>query len=492
MVCCLVLVVLVAVGCLSGTQKPESTGSLEWSICPLPGQGKRQCAMLSVPVDWSQPDGKRTEIAVSRNPAANPEARIGALVWNPGGPGLTGRYVPSPRLPAELTERFDLIGFDPRGVGRSNRFDCGNTPKEFDRVNRADDAAALSQQAVKDIDAAATAWADRCKARYGQLIGHLGTWQVIQDVDAIRRALGEDTISLLTLSYGTVLAQAYLERYPQHVRAAVLDGVADPAVGGAVLAARDSITEDELQDEGSERERLASALKRSLAGFAPWCSARPQQCPIAADPIGKVVDAAHLEQGDSERSETVQTAAAVAGEQPGVWKPFAQAVAAAAADPDDGTALEGIAAEDWPKALREEFASAQGGTTAKLGIICNDAAWPGTTGELLRRFSEAARTTGVTSSSVHDYLACPHWPRPDKPLGTMAAPEGLPILMINAERDPRTSLSGAQRVARRFHADLLTVAGKEHGTTLSGTPCVNKALLDFLFHRHASTTHNCK
>ena len=184
--------------------------AVAWGACdhqPAPWQ----CGTIKVPLDYRRPaDSRMLSIALTRLPAASPSSRIGSLVLNPGGPGGSGvdlawSYASS--FPASLLERFDLVGFDPRGVGRSTAVDCGDLKRSFQVVLRT------------------------CVQHSGYLLPYVGTENAARDLEQIRKAIGDSKLTYLGFSYGTALGAVYADLFPTSVRAVVLDGSVDPTAG---------------------------------------------------------------------------------------------------------------------------------------------------------------------------------------------------------------------------------------------------------------------
>ena len=180
-----------------------------WKGCELE-QAPWQCATVTVPMDYTKPGGEQLSIALNRLPAGVASERIGSLVLNPGGPGGSGitiAYNEAASMPTAIRDRFDIVGFDPRGVGRSTAVKC---PDGFD-------SSADSFQA--------------CIKATGDLLKNLGTPNVARDLDMVRRAVGDDKLTYLGYSYGTALGGVYADMFPDRVRALVLDGAVDPKAG---------------------------------------------------------------------------------------------------------------------------------------------------------------------------------------------------------------------------------------------------------------------
>jgi pimeloyl-ACP methyl ester carboxylesterase len=222
--CCrrLPFTVLTVVGALLAAAPAESADQLDWADCG----GGFECATLEVPRDWNDPDGELIELALIRLPATVGErSRLGSLLVNFGGPGAAG--LTSLRQSGELIStathgRLDVVSWDPRGVGESTPILC---PEGNDAFFEADPD---TPEGLAAMAAAVALRAEACSERYGSYLGALGTVQVIQDMDAIRRALGERKVRFLGQSYGTRLGAVYAQRYPERVRAMVLDGSMAP------------------------------------------------------------------------------------------------------------------------------------------------------------------------------------------------------------------------------------------------------------------------
>ena len=201
---------------------------IRWSGC-----GADQCATVSVPLDYAQPTGRQVPLAVLRVPASG--KRVGALFVNPGGPGGSATEFAASlpaALPKAITERYDLIGVDPRGVGTSAPFSCGADYTALYRVDPMVDTAA--QRAALDhhghgLDAS-------CRQHAGDVLPHVGTRDAARDLDAVRASMGEAQLSYFGGSYGTVIGQVYAELFPSHVKAMVLDGIVDLGRTGLDLA----------------------------------------------------------------------------------------------------------------------------------------------------------------------------------------------------------------------------------------------------------------
>src|SRR4051794_7298458 len=217
-----------------------------------------RCATVRVPVDYASPTGPTIDIAVNEVPARQPSQRIGALLVNPGGPGGSGiDFVAGGLdLPGAIFDRFDIIGFDPRGVGKSTTLSCGSTTvPAFLRLDSAPDTA--DEQLA--LDDGAMAVADDCAQSAPDLLRSMGTDDTVRDMDTIRRALGDAPLNFLGISYGSLLGLRYAQLFPRSVRAITIDGVIDP-------------TQD-----------FATGLRQQTAAFEKQTSAIFDGCPDGGD-----------------------------------------------------------------------------------------------------------------------------------------------------------------------------------------------------------------
>jgi len=206
--------------------------ALHWRPCTGPGQSGFQCATAKVPFDYGNPLGAAIHLSVIRHPAADPRHRIGTLFFNPGGPGGSGvDELPAwlSLFPKALRDDFDLVSWDPRGVGQSDPVQCFATPaagiKFFASlpqgfpVGAREDRAWLARYAQ---------FGRLCAERNGTLLDHVSTADTARDLDLLRQAVGESRLNYLGVSYGTFLGATYANMFPNRVRAVVLDGNINP------------------------------------------------------------------------------------------------------------------------------------------------------------------------------------------------------------------------------------------------------------------------
>ncbi|MCU1400686.1 MAG: putative tripeptidylaminopeptidase [Acidimicrobiales bacterium] len=240
-------------GATTGTTTGPSFGSIDWSACsdePAP----YECGTVEVPLDYADPGGDHLSLALIRLPAGDPSTRIGSLVVNPGGPGGSGIDLvtgESDQFPSTVLDRFDLVGFDPRGVGASSPVRC---PASFD----ADDSSSY----------------DACLPANLDVLPFLGTPNVARDMDMIRQAVGDTQLTYLGYSYGTALGAVYADLFPDNVRAMVLDGAVDPDAGesNTPTGGSDFYADQDFDGTIAAFERLCDA--------SPVCAAGPHSADL--------------------------------------------------------------------------------------------------------------------------------------------------------------------------------------------------------------------
>jgi pimeloyl-ACP methyl ester carboxylesterase len=413
-----------------------------WSDC---GAGV-ECATLAVPIDHDDPDGATLDLAVVRVPASGgDDDRLGVIAVNPGGPGGSGvdLLLSGFALPDDLAERFDLVSWDPRGVGASEPVRCGGEPLDrwITTDPSPDDAAEMD-----DLEAAARALAEECGAVDGDLLDHLSTTDTVEDLDLLRAALGEEQLSYLGLSYGTFIGQLYLDAHPDRVRAMVLDGVVDSAADLAAMA-----------------EAQAGGFEDALGRFDAWCG--EVGCP--ADPI-ETFEALSVEVEEQPVESSLgpvgpaelQIGTAAALYSSDAWPLLADALDQAASG--DATQLADLAFGYYASAHFPAYAA----------VICSDFRPPDLAG-----FHELADHLATYEhfgiGLAYELLPCAFWPAPAirEPAG-VEAPRGAPtVLLVGSVGDAATPITGARAVAERLDGRLLEVDSDSH-TAFSGNGCV--------------------
>jgi len=426
---------------------------VSWAGCG----GGFECATVAVPVDYRVPGGATLDLALVKRPASSPEARIGTLLVNPGGPGASGvrRVRRGFRVSAEVAERFDVVGFDPRGVGASSPVTCGATVAAF----RATDLDPDSPEERSALDAAAAAVAAECAATEGDRLGHLGTAEVVHDLEVIRRNLGEDRVSFVGLSYGTLIGLLWAEAYPTSVRAVVLDGVVDPAATG----------------DATSLGQIA-AIERSVDAMDAACAADPA-CPLtvqglrlldAYDEVARRIEAGELVGagvGPTQLAYAVFSATYGEERWPLLWRAVASAQAGD---------LRGIAEmATWFTSLV---------TYAPFAIVtCLDSTHPVGFEAWQRDADEAARRSPrFGRTAANELLPCAHWPQATRQPHHVVAAGAPPILVVGSTGDVATPYSQAQAVARTLESGVLLTVEADGHVAIGSADCVDDAVTRYL------------
>ncbi|MFF4274212.1 alpha/beta hydrolase [Streptomyces sp. NPDC001536] len=446
---------------------PE-TQTLHFDACPgsvpRPAAPDRvECGRISVPLDWNHPRGPRIEVAVSRVPATGtPAERRGVLLVNPGGPGGSGLpYAVTKRakLPESVRRSYDVIGFDPRGVGRSAPADCGAMGGLFDSPGA--DPVPVGPAAESAYLAGLRNMADDCAAGAGDVLPYLSTEQTVRDMDAIRTALGEPRTNFLGVSYGTYLGAAYAARFPHRTGRMVLDSVVGPW---------DPYDFDVIQSR---------ALLRQRDTFFAWTAAHQDRFDLGAGAQSVRRAYLHVRQG--------LTAHPVAGFGPAE---FDRAVYRALGRTERWTGLaDGLRTylrEGSPDALRPAtaFDSPDSRTyeAANRLVKCADAPAPAPH----RILSDIRRTRHLDPQPVltgMEASTCAYWhhrPSHRTPLGSPDAP---PLLLVASAHDPVTPIEGAHRLRRLLPGSRLVTLDNDysHGVFASrGNACVDETAAAYL------------
>ena len=251
---------------------------------PIPWQpcgGSFECARVKVPLDHDEPTAKQISLAVIRIPAADPAHRIGSLFVNPGGPGNSGvdfvREDALSVLPAAVHDRFDIVGFDPRGVARSTPFRCFPNVAEQQKFFAQVPAFPVGAKQEARYAESMRALGAICAGHNPELIQHLSTANVARDLDLLRQAVGDTKLSYAGFSYGTFLGETYASLFPGRVRVLELDGVVDPVAWTTGRAGRGSEVPFSL------RVGSARATSSALGFFLRQCQqAGPEHCAFAS------------------------------------------------------------------------------------------------------------------------------------------------------------------------------------------------------------------
>jgi pimeloyl-ACP methyl ester carboxylesterase len=454
-----------------GNGAQAATARLNWRPCTVSGASV-QCASLAVPLDYRHPSGRKITLALSMVPATAPaDKQQGDLLVNPGGPGGSGRYLAAAvafSLDRLVASKYNIIGFDPRGVGASvPALRCD--PSFFAGVRP--DYIPADQAAEQALIGRARTYAADCERRYGWLLPYMTTEDAARDMDSIRAALGQQKISYLGYSYGTYLGQVYATLFARRVRRMVLDSTVDPQ--GAWYA--DNISQD-------------YAFEGRIKAFFSWVAAH-----AASYQLGTT--RAQVQQAWY-RARAELTAHPIAGPHGPLIGP----------DEFDDTMLQGGYSNTlWPGLAAALAAYLHGGSTQALisehralggqnenefavynAVECSDVNWPRNWAKWDADTRRVYRTAPFEAwDNAWFNAACAFWPvhGPARPLAIKGA--GLPpILMLQGSLDAATPYRGAQAAHKLLpSARMVVVEGSgNHGQSLSDPPnlCVNNYLNAYL------------
>lgn len=250
--------------------------SFSWSACTETALLGFDCATYEVPLDHDRPGGPTTTIALSRRPADNQAQKIGTIFVNPGGPGGAGRGMvrSSARIASpEVLARFDLVGFDPRGIGASDPVQCFPTDLEAVALLEQMTGVPVTKEQISSTLKANWEYTEACKKNMGPLLTHMSTLNVAKDLDLLRQGAGDSRLTFIGYSYGTLIGATYANLFPKKVRAIIIDGNVDP----------DQRTNHRLENKFGR----AGGFEIALAGFLAECDKAGPACAFSGDARGK-------------------------------------------------------------------------------------------------------------------------------------------------------------------------------------------------------------
>ncbi|WP_432944493.1 alpha/beta hydrolase [Kribbella sp. CA-253562] len=446
-----------------------------WERC---GSGS-QCATITVPLDYTKPAGDTIELRARRIPARDRAGRIGTLFINPGGPGASGVQFASSApfsLGAALLRRFDVIGWDPRGVGDSTPVRCLDTEQQDKLL--ATDGSPDDETEISTLDAENKAFAQACERRSGNLLPHVSTEDAARDIDVLRGIVGDAELNYLGYSYGTFLGATYAELFPKNVGRLVLDGAVDPS-------------------KTAEQNNIAQAkgFDVALNAFAEDCAARSCQLGgsktevlAAVDKLLTETDAKPLPTGGDRELTQALTVLAVIFPlyQKEAWPQLEEAVA---------NGLEGKGAKLL--ALADAFTDrtprgyAGNQNEAIYAVNCLDRQDITSVADAKSKLAKyTAESPRFGPYLLWGSLACANWPV--KPTGKphpIKATGAKPIVVIGTTRDPATPYAWAVGLAGQLDSGvLITRDGDGHTGYKAGNPCVDSAVESYLLQGSAPAT----
>ncbi|GAA2319249.1 alpha/beta hydrolase [Glycomyces scopariae] len=439
---------------------------IDWGPCPEVDPAEPvECATIDVPLDYSRPWRGTIEIGLAKREATNPDERIGTILMDPGGPGGSGvgSIINGSPLTGETAERFDIVGFDPRGVNTSTQVLCSEEALE---------AAALpvptDQAGFAALEAANAALTEDCREHTGRLFDNVSNLDTVEDMERIRRALGEGKLNYLGYSYGTIMGQQYAEEYPRNFRTMVLDGNMDHSLES---------TWDFLRTE-------TAPVEENFLAFAAWCETAPE-CALhgsdvetvyadlkAAARAGELVDPYD---GTPLDFYALSAGYTFLANLPQAWPDFALALDAMR----DGEQLAGVQSfqeepvlwehlyypawcQDWGFDIADydEFESL-------LGRLSED--FPNVEWSMYNQHALTCLGSGIDHTNERDELDIPR-----------SAPE---MVFIGNEHDYATVYEWTETAADQADGSLITYEGYWHTVYGGFSSCVDDAVNDYFVHR---------
>jgi pimeloyl-ACP methyl ester carboxylesterase len=470
---------------------------LDWGSCG-PGLERFLCATAEVPTDYDDPSGPKTRIALTKLPAAGPpDQRLGTLFTNPGGPGGSGvdfvQEAAAQIYAPEVLARYDVLGFDPRGVARSDPATCFRT--------QAEELASPLLQAIYPLPGReedrftldALRLAARCQATSPRRFATASTANVARDMDLLRQAVGDDRLTYAGYSYGTLLGATYARLFPDRVGRFMLDGTVDP-IAWSGTGSGDAARTTPL----GIRVRQGIGATQTFAEFARLCrEAGPQRCPLAAlgDPavvVPQTFDRLAREPVEislpdgSKALIDQQTAVAVTYQSlysPASWPALADVLAALAAPVPSPVRVAAAAAgtrSPLGARLRGEDYPSVGGALASLCVDTAPSGRPREYPAIIDAYDRIAPYFGRYRGWVG--IECEFWAIRDRDAfrGPWQQTARAPVLVIGTRFDPATPYRQARPYADLFpDGRLLTLDGWGH-TAIGKSACVDAAIARYL------------
>ncbi|MEU0694702.1 alpha/beta hydrolase [Streptomyces niveus] len=473
----------------SAAPKDLTSQKLDWKACPtpsaaegggtapspLPGGTKWECATMTAPLDYAKPKGATIPLALIRAKTSDPGKRIGSLVFNfggPGGSGVTG--LPSFGKDYEkLRTRYDLVSFDPRGVGRSEPVECKDD-KQLDAYYARDMTPDDSAEEKSYVDGLKW-YAGGCEQKSGKELPFVGTVNAARDMELMRQVLGDDKLNYFGISYGTELGGVYAHLYPKSVGRTVFDAVVDPT---------------ESSEQGSLGQ--AKGFQLALTNFAKDCVSRGDACTLPGSTPQEIqnfvvglldrLDKKPINGFGGRRLTETQATNGIA--QALYSKEYWPLLEQGLDEADGGSGALLLVLSDAMNGRNEKgrYSNIQ---AANAAVNCVDSKQRYTLAQTKAKLAEFRKVSPVFGDFLGwGLLGCSEWPVPgewDKP--DVSAPGAAPILVIGNTGDPATPYEGARAMVKALGKGVgveLTYEGQGHGAYNSGSTCVQNAVNGYL------------
>lgn len=427
---------------------------------------------VTVPLDWDEPAGSTIEIAVARHRAEG--AAQGSLLMNPGGPGGSGydfvAYSAAYIVTPDVLAAYDIIGFDPRGVGQSTPIQCYDDQQKDELLYGTFDADYGTQAWIDELTVAEVGWIDACVENTGDLLGNLDAASVARDMDVMRAVLGDEKLTYLGYSYGTYLGAVYAQLFPEKVGRMVLDGAVDPLVGDL-----DALATQMAGFESAYRAFLEYCFAQGGCPFSGSVESGMQQ----TEDLMKSAGARNLTSDDGRTLDlaTIGTGLIQNLYSESLWSRLVQMLADLKAG---DAALTFESADDYNSRYPGGFYDGNG-YDIYTAVTCNEGTL-GTDGvtplEGLAVIDQRAPYLGF-ATALDDYVAldvtCSNWPYEPANMPTSYQAAGAPpILVVGTTNDPATPYAQAVSLAGQLSSGvLITYDGEGHTIYAQGVSCVD-------------------
>ena len=449
------------------------TQAVDWEPCE--GSPAHECTRIEVPVDYAEPDGDTFEVALRKVPALDPSKKLGTLFLNPGGPGASGlEYAQFSSFVFSKAVRtaYDIVGFDPRGIGQSDAVTC-LSDEDMDLLFENDPTPDDDTERAKLLGDA-NAITERCAKSGGERALHMSSTEVARDLDVMRALVGDERLNFFGVSYGTFLGALYADRFPERVGRFILDSAVSP-------------NQTDQQELGYDVQGFES----SMDAFIEWCVSR-DDCALGTDADGaRDRIAALLDDVDRRPLETSRGDIESIGEG---WLGFAIFMCLYSEDywptlnKGLAEALDGrgdiLLAHAMTIVGRSTSGEYDTGSYLQAMIPVRCADWPASSPGELAAQSRRTRTEHPLWSRMTglQYDNCGTWPgEVRKPSGTTLGKGAAPILVIGNLRDPATPIGGTKQLAADLASGILVTSDHDgHGTYYAGNSCVDSIVDSYL------------
>ncbi len=456
------------------TLAPYYAQKLTWRSCGVPGF---QCATMKAPLDYTKPDAGDTRLAVARKKATGPGKRLGSLLVNPGGPGGSAigylQQYAGIGYPVEVRAQYDMVAVDPRGVARSEPVECLGG-RAMDAYTQTDFTPDDAKETGRLVDAYKK-FAEGCGEDAAGLLRHVSTAEAARDMDILRAVLGDEKLTYVGASYGTLLGATYAGLFPDRVGRLVLDGGMDPSLPARRLnldqtagfeTAFQAFARDCVHHRDCPLGTKASAVSSNLKAFFEKLDARPI-------PTG---DADGRELGES----LATTGVIAAMYDEGAWQHLRDALSAAMRE-NDGAGLLALSDSYYERDAEGRYTNLM---FANAAVNCLDLppafATPDEVRKSLPAFEKASPVFG--EGLAWATLNCAYWPvAPTGEPHRIEAAGAAPIVVVGTTRDPATPYRWAQALSRQLSsARLLTYEGDGHTAYGRGSKCIDRTINAYL------------